>query len=636
MTVNENEKRFYQNLEYWRASHPKEAVMLPYAETDELVFCRTKKGELNLSKKFNGEWTFYHDPEGALIQMEQWFSSLDLTNQRVLYIYGVGLGYAYSAVKHWLKKKHDRYVVFLEDDLAVIHRLFETEEGSRLLENSRVKLIYLKSIKDPDNVFDTLYWNFAMTKMAVSALPFYGEVKRDVYAELSQKIAYDAAVKNALLDEYMRYGGAFFINFYQNILALPGSYFGNTFFNKYSKVPAIICGAGPSLKKNVDFLKTLTDKALVFAGGSAMNVLNAAGFSPHFGGGIDPNAAQHDRMSSNQAYEVPYFYRNRIFHDAFNAIRGPRLYITGCGGYDVAEYFEKNLGLEGELIDEGHNVVNFCVEVANAMGCDPIIFVGMDLAFTGMQMYAPGVVDDADVDETVLLKGNEEDTLAIRRTDIDGQPIFTLWKWIAEADWIGDFAKSHPQVKLINATEGGLGFPGVSSVTLKEAAEKHLLRQYNLFDRVHTDIQESAMPHVTQEKVDEAALDLKASLVRCIDHFQTLIDENKKLKAKIKEDHTLAPQLQSGMAALAETDLAEEEGFRHVCEIFNAVYMRLLGRQLHELRAPGKSSAVQWRKNIKIINLNIKRLKFVQNVAKVNISLINFAFQLRKEEKDGK
>ena len=40
------------------------------------------------------------------------------------------------------------------------------------------------------------------------------------------------------------------------------------------------------------------------------------------------------------------------------------------------------------------------------------------------------------------------------KTDIYGKPIYTLWKWIAEANWIGDFAKAHPDITVINATEG--------------------------------------------------------------------------------------------------------------------------------------------------------------------------------------
>ena len=43
------------------------------------------------------------------------------------------------------------------------------------------------------------------------------------------------------------------------------------------------------------------------------------------------------------------------------------------------------------------------------MGCSPLIFVGMDLAFTDMKAYAKGVVADASVEEQKILQGGDFD-----------------------------------------------------------------------------------------------------------------------------------------------------------------------------------------------------------------------------------
>ena len=72
------------------------------------------------------------------------FASLELNDTEVIYVYGVGLGYFYDAAKDWLKKDPHHHVVFLEDNLAVIHRLFETERGSEILRNNQVKLIFFE------------------------------------------------------------------------------------------------------------------------------------------------------------------------------------------------------------------------------------------------------------------------------------------------------------------------------------------------------------------------------------------------------------------------------------------------------------------------------------------------------------
>lgn len=620
------EKMFDANVEKWSLMQPKAARLLPYVETRGFSFAQTACGEANLTKQVGGETFFFHDRDSAKEEAQRWFASLDLQKITVLYVYGIGLGYYYDAAREWLKKKKDRCLVFLEDDMGVVRKFFETSLAAKLLKDRQVQILYFKDLSDQEEVFENIYWDFALTRLAISALNFYTATKGDKCECISQKIAYDAAVKNALVDEYLRYGGAFFINFYQNILQLPGAYCGNSFFKQYAQVPAVICGAGPSLEKNVKALKGLQDRALIFAGGSAMNVVNASGFQPHFGAGIDPNPAQLDRLSTNQAYEVPYFYRNRMFHKALMTIRGPRLYVTGTGGYEIAEYFEERLGIEGELIEEGHNVVNFCLEIAYAMGCNPIIFTGMDLAFTGMKAYAPGVVEDVAMDLNRILDEEDDDAKLLLRKDVSGQPINTLWKWVAEADWIGEFAKNHPDVRIINATEGGIGFPGVPNVNLEKVARDYLKRSYDLFNRVHGDVQNSSMPHVTYEKTAEAMQELRKSLARCVDYFTILIGENNTIMERIKEAKKPLDLHQTGRAALAETDLAEEAGYKNVCDVFNAVYMRLLSRQLHALR-PSHRPATEWRRQLKRILLNNKRLGFLRDVAQVNAELIDYAFK---------
>lgn len=626
------EKFFQANLQLWAKTCPKQAVMLPYLKLTGLETCLTEKNEENLQIQVNGKKIALHSPKGAVEEAQQWFDSLPLENIPLVCIYGVGLGYYYDAIRPWLKKSRKRRVVFLEDNLSVIHRLMETERGSRLLQDHQVQLLYFSDTK-ADAVFEGLYWNFSLSKLAVTALTSYSEHKSLSFEELRHKIAYDAALKNALVDEYMRFSASFYVNFYPNILCLDQSYFGNQFFGKFPKVPAIICGAGPSLAKHLPMLQTLLDKAVVFAGGSALNVLNGAGFQPHFGAGIDPNPAQYTRLSQNTAYEVPFFYRSRMHRDAFQRIHGPRLYITGSGGYETAAYFEKKLGIEGgEELDEGHNVINFCLEVANAMGCDPIIFVGMDLAFTGMDAYAPGVLENAKVTSSAILDVEDEDSRAILKKDIYGEPTYTLWKWVAEAEWIGQYAKDHPWITMINCTEGGLGFPGIVNQPLKETADLLLTRSYEMGNRIHGETQNSKISHISRQKIVRAMNELSASLKRTIGHLDVLLEETKQGIAKVKEG--TVKYAQSGRAALAETELAEEIAYQSVIGVFNEMYAHFLSGDVHTLLVRQHYSEKQ--RQLKKLQLSRRKLLFLSNVAKVNDGLIAYALDQEKKKKKGK
>lgn len=626
ITKMKNEKKFYKNLEIWAHTNPQKAVLLPYVDCEGITFCNTNAGEINLEKRIKDQIEYYHSPQGAFQEAEEWFKSLNLDKIQVLFVYGIGLGYYLDVAKDWLKKNHERTLVFLEDELPVIHRLFETEKGTEVLSHPQVQLHYFQDLNSPSSkeVFELLYWNFIMSGIKVSALKYYARKKEGFFAEIHHKILYDASVKNALLDEYLKYGAAFFKNFYPNMLSLEGSYSGNNLFGKFNKIPAIICGAGPCLEKQLPLLTELKDKALIFAGGSSLNALNASNILPHFGAGIDPNDPQLDRMNKNQAFEVPFFYRNRMYHAAFKMIHGPRLYITGSGGYDVSDWFEEKLKIQGKLLDEGHNVVNFCVEVANALGCDPIIFIGMDLAFTKMKSYSPGVIEDVQVVEEELLKDENFDGAALLRKDVNGEPIYTLWKWIAEADWIGDFAKEHTDITLINCTEGGIGFPGIANQTLAETAKKYLSKTYDLQGHVQGEIQASPLPQVKKKKIIKLIKELQESLKRCVNDFQVLLEEAEQVKEKVKKSKIIPLSAQSGRAALCEADLAEETGYKYILEIFNDAYSRVLSRELHQIKA---SRLSETKKFIKRLELNGKRFAFLRDVALVNSQLIQLALE---------
>lgn len=381
--------------------------------------------------------------------------------------------------------------------------------------------------------------------------------------------------------------------------------------------------------QHFDLLRNIQDKALIFAGGSAINALNSADIQPHFGAGIDPNAEQSERYKKNTAFEVPFLYRNRLFHDAFKIVHGPRLYITGSGGYDIARWFEEKFEIatnpEGEDLDEGFNIANFCIAIAHALGCDPIICVGMDLAFTEMHVYSKGVIEKTAVTKKQILEGLDLDSTAIMRPDIFGNQVYTLWKWIEESYWISSFAKNNPNMTFINATEGGIGFPGIPNVPLAETIKTYLTRNYDLVSRLHCEIQNNAMPQITADGLVEAEKELRDSLVRSQAHLQVLLEETNSVIEQIKKNKIVPSTLQSGKAALSEIELSEEPGYNYVLEVFNIVYSKILNAELQSLQAAHEQP--EWQTTMDKLALNCRRLTFLHNVAAANVAFIEQALE---------
>jgi hypothetical protein len=126
-------------------------------------------------------------------------------------------------------------------------------------------------------------------------------------------------------------------------------------------------------------------------------------------------------------------------------------------------------------------VAHLAFYLAQYLGCDPIIFVGQDLAFSDGLYYAPGTsYEDVWQPElsrycTVEMKQWEQivrDRYVLRRVpDQQGNPIYTeerLFMYLQQFE--RDFGQS--AARIIDATEGGALKRGATPMTLAAAIEQ--------------------------------------------------------------------------------------------------------------------------------------------------------------------
>lgn len=280
---------------------------------------------------------------------QQWASTLKLDAVDLLYVYGVGEGGYYGAVREWLDAHPHRHLVFLEHDQKRLKRWLGCSTFREALQHLRVHLYLFDPQDHNDPLYERLYSFFSLLRAEFAAHEAYvaGDTQR--CSQLRLRLLQESASCYRLSSEFMTHSEAYYQNFYKNLLQLPNAYLGNHLFGRFEGVPAIICGAGPSLQRNVHLLRDLAHRALIFAGGSSLNGVSSAGIAPHFGAGVDPHYPQFQRIMTNQAFEVPIFYRNRWYHEALDVSQGPKLYLTGAGGQEVASWCDEQLGIEGEV-----------------------------------------------------------------------------------------------------------------------------------------------------------------------------------------------------------------------------------------------------------------------------------------------
>lgn len=616
------ENVFQENVKRWALFAPAEAEQVENLTCTSVFFKKNSSGEINLEKKIDESVLYYHSTSNIAEEAEEWFSKMDLQQIKVLYVFGVGLGYYYNAAKKWLQNE-EHFLVFLENDLEVIHRLFETELGTLLLRDKQVRLKYFDTFDPMGDVWGSLCETFVRREFTFSALALYEKQFPDVAAGIRGALSFWSNICNMSYLEHATFGKHFYSNFYQNILMLPHANRASELFGKFAGIPAIICGAGPSLGKNLHLVESLSDRALVFAGASALNAVNSNGFVPHFGLGIDPNPSQLTRLIMNTAYEVPFLYRQRLYHEALRLIHGANLYVTGSGGYKISEWLENKLSIAGEHVSEGFNVVNFSLSLATAFGCNPIIFVGLDLAYTEGQSYHSGVTSHPTHSrkaDFITKTGSEE---LIVKPDIFGNPVHTLWKWISESLWIGQFVDSHPNVLFINASEGGIGMPGVPNKPLSEVIDYLLPRRFDLRLRVHGEIQNSPMPEsVNEEEIKKQIGEMAQNLEKCEQLCITLEEEFFNLSKSIKDGGEIPDKVMTTEMQKSFDALTQEEAYIYILKDFDDAYQPASSLSEQQIAydffiTPRESAA-------KKALLQSARFKYLKNTALMNQALIQY------------
>lgn len=600
-------KRFIANCKYFEIKNPRACALFSLTNSAALQFCKTELGELNLVAADH----YYHSQSGAQSEASAYakeFLASIKEKTEIICIYGIGLGYSYQAFRQWLLENKEHTLIFLEDDLATLMRFLETEMATELLKDPQVHLYHIEETSHGEgskgDVFQEIAWSTFPQKMAVGVLPYYEKIKKQTFQGVKNRLLFEESDTHCILDEYTIYGVPYFRNFWPNLLVLPDSQKASALFGAFKDVPAIVVGAGPSLNKQIDRLRELKDRALIFAGGSAINALTDNGITPHFAASIDPNPMQYLRLRQNMAFETPFFFRHRAFNEALGLVSGPKLYLPGGDGYNISDWFEKRFKIKGKTLGGGHSIANFIIEIAYALGCRPIILVGYDLAYTNRQSYAQGVEDEK--------KRIFSDEDAVDFSDFEGNPILTAWKWILEGRWISEFASKHPKLRLLNATEGGIPIEGVKNVSFSDVAGRYLTKSYDLDGWVHTEIQKVPKVGCTPSDIFKQLGKMFASVERCLELLEALIAECTKHSA------TLSP-LDDPQAILMLEKLHQEIAFKYILDVFDRMRTKLdyYKKQFRAHLTFSEKKQQQYEKKLLLDHLILLR-----EVAKVNYILI--------------
>jgi len=516
--------------------------LLPIKHPYEIF--RDKRGHFNAKRKKRGKVQYLYG-EDSQEEIENWFKTLQLEKVEIVYIYGLALGFYFEPLKAWIEKEPRHRIVFIEDDLAVIDAFIKADL-SPCFDNPKVHLHFISEASKWKESLEILVSSFPSDLLIFTPLKAYSSQKKVEAMRLC--LQRRASLMDVLFTEVM-YAPFLFKNLHPHFKKIPESFFANRWRGRFENIPAIICGAGPSLSKEIETLKQVGDRALLFAGGSALTALTFQQVMPHIGIAIDPSSTEYDRLKESTAFEIPLIFAPRLFPKVEGLFNGPWGYLHSDTGGKIEYGLVRKLQLKETPIGpdlgcEALSVMTLSVALACAMGCNPIIFVGVDLAFTDNQSYALGVVEDVSSCLDTLKKEPKAIDQLVKLKDRKGKPIYTLVKWIMESETISRYAKVHPETQFINSTEGGIGFSDIEYRPLAEVIESDCTLFYNLQGLLHAESEENRWTHCRVEEIEAWFNEVKQSLER----MHALIEE-------------MLINTSEGRQALLELDFQEELAF---------------------------------------------------------------------------
>ncbi|MFH1130317.1 MAG: 6-hydroxymethylpterin diphosphokinase MptE-like protein, partial [Pseudomonadota bacterium] len=173
-------------------------------------------------------------------------------------------------------------------------------------------------------------------------------------------------------------------NYRRNMGWIPVSRGVDELKGSLAKRPAIVIAAGPSLDQSVDRLSLFKERVPLLTVDTAARSLFFAGIVPDLVLTSDPNRASLKHFE-DIALSFPLAFLPSANWTVLMQHQGPK-WVAFPHGDKLGEAL--NAQTNKGMVWVAGTITYFALEVARRLGCDPVIFVGLDLALTGGKSHA--------------------------------------------------------------------------------------------------------------------------------------------------------------------------------------------------------------------------------------------------------
>ncbi len=439
----------------------------------EISVCAARNGEANISIIHAGNRFFVHSNYNPQVEAERWVRSVN-REAGLIIVFGLGMGYHVQALLKQVDKK--TRICVIEPSARIFKALISSRKLSELFDE-RVVLF----VSDDADYLSTQLFNVfrssLMEKVEFAEYPAYSRFYGEFCKSIQQKFTEIIRILLVNISTIEHFKHLWILNNFINLIHINGAGNCKSLEGRFKNIPCVIVSAGPSLDKNVKLLNSIKNKALILAGGSAIGILNRNRIKPHFMVAMDGAPEEKDIFEGVDFSEISMIYLNRLYYQIVEVYKEKKFMLLDNDDV-LSKLFCREFSLDYSEVSPEQTVAGINLAIAVMLGCNPIVFVGQDLAYTNLEMHAAGAAHMKSFEDE--LASNPKKFIMIK--DIYGNDTYTIRQFLATRASMGNKIKKYIDegFSFINATEGGIGIDNCDNMDLKDVIEIYLTNMYNI------------------------------------------------------------------------------------------------------------------------------------------------------------
>lgn len=473
-------RRYTDNLRALYARDPELAARidaLPFRHMPELEPARDGGFTARIPADDRRE-VYLHSRYQPIAEADRFVANLPPVENPSFFIDGLGLGYHLAA---FARRYDGTLLIVAEEDVRLIKTALCLHELRELIDAGRLIFLTAPEHRALHARLTACNANVLMGVRLV-ALPHSKRCRADFHERMRRAFADYISFSRTQMVTLLKTARTTFRNIAFNLPAYLENRGVEALRRRAAGYPAVVVAAGPSLTRNVRLLAELRDRAVIICVQTVLRLLHALGIRPHFVTSLD-----YHEISGEFFRGIDNFGDTILVAEpkaAWNVLD-----LFGSGKHVLRHRFHETLlrdadPARGEM-RAGTTVAHLAFYVAQHLGCDPIFFIGQDLAYGEGMFYIPG----SPVEQIWEPEMNRFQTIEMKQWEriVRNRPILRKTRDIHDREtytdellfsyrqqFESDFAVA-PQ-RIIQASEGGVPLVGTEVMPLREAARRYCTR----------------------------------------------------------------------------------------------------------------------------------------------------------------